>query len=209
MGKHHAPEASIPDISDKFPEDDIPEDNERVIIPPAPPKRRGRPPRALPPPAKKKLPPPTINIPNFSEWHDFLGTFVIRWIARAYVAFTFRGIDRYEVLSAIENEALELDDQQLSDIAKPLAHIADRSKFGKKYGRVIIDSSDGIAALIQFTMWANRVNRIAKKVRPERGKHDHRTVPGEVINEGPGGTDVPEGPSQAAYNGNAPGHGFN
>jgi hypothetical protein len=124
----------------------------------------------------------------------------------------FRGVDRYELLPPQEANALELDEQQLSDIAKPLAHIAARSTFLSKHGRVIIDSSDGVSAGIQLIMWANRVNRIAKKYRPERQKHDHRVVPGNIVSDAESGNDVPEGPplSQHQYNGDAPrGFGYN
>lgn len=184
-----------------------------------PPKRGpGRPPgtgkhRAIAPPRpqNQRIPPPKINVPDFSEWHDYLGNFVIKWITRGYIAFVFRGIDRWELLSAAENQALELDDKELSDIAKPIAHLANGSKFGKKYGRLLIDSSDGIAAFIQLSMWANRVNRIARRYRPGKERNE-RVVPGEVINEGEPGEFV-QGPSftpQPGYSGNGtPGHGYN
>jgi hypothetical protein len=142
-----------------------------------PPPRESRQTRVIPPPKSPKsdrIPPPKIRAPDFSEWHDYLGNFAIKWVTRGYIAFVFRGVDRYELLSPQDNEALELDDEQLSDIAKPIAHLADRSKLGKKYGRVIIDSSDGIVAMIQLGMWGSRVNRIAKKYRGEgHHRHDH------------------------------------
>jgi hypothetical protein len=67
-----------------------------------------------------------------------------------------------------------MDPESLSDVAKPIAHLADRSKLGKKYGRVIIDSSDGIIAMIQIGMWGSRVNRIARRYR--EGSNDRANV---------------------------------
>lgn len=131
-----------------------------------PPVKRG-PGRPRKEPEEKKPAPAPLKIrpPDFSEWHDYLGDFALKWTWRGYVAFAFRGIDRYDVLSPADNEALELDPEELADIAKPIAHLADRSKFGKRYGRIIIDSSDGVAAFIQLGMAASRVNRIARKYR--------------------------------------------
>ena len=166
---------------------------------------RGRPRGSTKKKDDKPVPPANLKIPDFSEWHEYIGNFAIKWGARAYIAYCFRGIDRWEVLSDAENEALEPDSDQLSDIAKPLAHIAERSKLGKKYGRMLIDASDGCVAVIQLAMWGNRVNRIARKYR--KGS----------VNDQPGGTSgegIPE-ESQISPNGvTGPnwvpnGHGFN
>jgi hypothetical protein len=167
-----------------------------------PPKRRpGRPRKPRPAPA------PDIHPPDFSEWHDYLGNFVIKWITRGYIAFAFRGIDRWDVLSDGDNRALELDEQALSDIAKPMAHLAAKSKFGGKYGRLVMDSTDGIIAAIQLGMWMNRVNRIASKYRKAESGD------GEQIREQSAGPAVSETgappPPGIRLNGVAPGHGFN
>jgi len=106
------------------------------------------------------------------------------------VAFAFRGIDRYSVLSEQDNLALELDEEQLADISKPIAHMADRSKLGKRYGRIVLDSSDGIAAAIQMGMWAARVNRIAKRTR--------QALEYGSVGVGSPGESVPEGETQEA-----------
>lgn len=181
--------------------------------------KRGRPRNrritdAVPPSSKrsgeKPVPPPKVRAPDFSEWHDYLGNFAIKWITRGYVAFVFRGVDRYELLSDQDNQALELDDEQLSDVAKPLAHLANRSKIATKYGRVVIDSSDGVIACIQLGMWGSRVNRIARKYR-ETGKQEiisehASTAPGEDV---PGTTEEYR-PVGTNLNGSrAPGVGYN
>jgi hypothetical protein len=156
-----------------------------------------------------KLPPPKVKAPDFSEWHDYFGNFALKWITRGYVAWVFRGVDRYELLSEQDNDALELDEQAASDIAKPLAHMANRSKLAKTYGRVIIDSSDGVAAFITLGMWMNRVNRIAKPYR-EGHKHEHRGTESEAE----GGSTIPaesngQAPEGASYRPPTPGFGYN
>lgn len=112
--------------------------------------------------------------PDFSEWEEFFGAFIIRWITRAIVAFVFRGLSDYRSLITPEElEALELDPEDAAAIARPLAHVAERSAIGKKYGRSIIESRDAIQSLIALTMWTNRINRIAKKYRPDDKKKRH------------------------------------
>jgi hypothetical protein len=209
QGKHHRPEASETSIDDETPEDIKETPRE------APKPRLGARARAISAPAAKagpKTSTPKISAPNFSEWHEFFGEFAIKWITRAWIAFVFRGIDRFELLSAMDNAALELDPQAQSDIAKPIAHLADRSKFGKKYGRLLIDSTDGVAAMIQLTMWANRVNRIAKKYRgTERHEYDN-VVPGEVIDSdisSESRTDVPRETFVTNPGFSSNGHGYN
>lgn len=118
-------------------------------------------------PSKK---PPTIDIPNFDEWEDFLGTYVIRWLCRAYVALIFRGIDR-DNLTEEEEEYLELDDEQAASVAKPFASMVLQSKtFNAKYGRSIMNSKDAIEASVVLFMWSGRVRKIAKKYKPRHAK---------------------------------------
>lgn len=183
----------------------------------SPPKRgRGRPRLSADEKASRarKAPPPTITArpPDFSEWHDYIGNFAIKWITRGYVAFAFRGIDRWDLLNEADNRALEIDETALSDIAKPLAHLADRSSLGKKYGRLIVDSSDGIIAMIQLGMWMNRVNRIAKKTR-ERLDNGGQSGNTEQVLPDSSGPSVSEPgqapPSGFQLNGHAPGFGYN
>lgn len=127
------------------------------------------------------------------------------------MAFAFRGVDRWDLLNEADNHALELDETALSDIAKPLAHLADRSKLGKKYGRLIVDSSDGIIALIQLGMWMNRVNRIANRAR-ERADNGGPGQQEQVLPDTSGPSVSEPGqapPSGFRLNGHAPGVGYN
>jgi hypothetical protein len=167
-GKHHRPEPGD-STRDESPADE--RHSETAADNTAKPRGRRRTipdrVRTVPPKDEKdsKPKPPSVRPPDFSEWHEYVSDFALKWASRGYIAFVFRGVDRYELLSKEDNAALQLSDDALSDVAKPLAHLADRSKLGKKYGRVIIDSSDGVQAMIALGMWGARVNRIANKYR--------------------------------------------
>lgn len=161
------------------------------------------------PPSTPK--PPTIKPPDFAEWNDFIGSVVIRWASRAFIAVVFRGLDYQRLLTPEELEDLELDDEQLQDLAKPFAHVAIKSKFLTKHGRMIVDSKDAIDAAIVMFMWSARVRRIAKKYRPEKPKRVRKVI----RNAQPSGENVPEEPEPASQNGRvvvgnpAIGQGFN
>src|SRR5215472_156259 len=118
--------------------------------------------------AEKAPAPPKIRPPDFREWHDFGANFVFKWLCRGYVGYVFRGIDKERVLNAAELDALEPDAEMLSSATKPLAHMAARSEFMRKNGRAIIDSADGIEALIAVGMYANTVRRIARSHEQQR-----------------------------------------
>lgn len=121
---------------------------------------------------KKKtaaLPKKLTTPPDFGEWSDFLGTIVFRWATRAFIVVAFRGIDR-NIIEPEDKAELELDDEQLEALAKPFAHIAVRSNYMTKHGRLIIDSKDGIEALVILFMWMNRVTRVARKYKPRHAK---------------------------------------
>ena len=121
-----------------------------------------------PPGSGKKPPPPSKKpeVPDFSEWQDFIGTLLIRWLCRAYLAVALAGVR--DMLTEEENEDLEFDDDELLTIAKPFAHLVERTKFNKKYGRTVMESRDAIEASVMLFMWSGRVARIRTKYK---GKH--------------------------------------
>lgn len=119
---------------------------------------------------------PTIRPPDFTEWTEFFGTVVLRWVTRAITAVILHGVDR-KILEPDELDDIDLDEEQLTAIAKPFAHVATRSAFLTKHGREILDSKDAIEAAVIMFMWMGRVNRIAKKYRP---RHERTTVNGTV-----------------------------
>lgn len=202
-----APAAEIPATVEKIPE---------TPVPPVPPKRPvGRPPgtgrRAKEDSIKPDGPGARARIeaakavitnkpPDFAEWTEFIGTVVLRWAARGISAVILRGIDR-DTIDPADLDEIDLDEEQLTALAKPFAHVADRSKFLTKHGRAIIDSKDAIEAAVILFMWMGRVNRVAKKYRPRHA------VKGEVENGTVNsGADV-QGPAASQFG--AVGAGFN
>jgi hypothetical protein len=201
-----------PEVPAAPPEPEIPEDPEgsseadELKVPPRPVGRHRRTPKAAieAPPKEPRQPkpppppaPPKIKPPDFSEWHDFGANFAFKWLCRGYVGYVFRGIDKERVLNSAELRALEPNEEMLSSATKPFAHMADRSKFMKKHGRAIIDSADGLEALIAVGMYANTVRRIARihenDRAPSTGKKTKNVrVKPESVRDEPSGQDVPE-----------------
>ena len=170
-------------------------------------------------PKDDKPAPPKVKAPDFAEWHDFGANFVFKWLCRGYVGYVFRGIDKERVLNAAELDALEPNAEMLSSATKPLAHMASRSAFMTKNGRAIIDSADGIEALIAVGMYANTVRRIARSHEQQRSeqparkkKRNVRVVDGhlhsrsEPVSEQHSGQNVEEPPRIRVVNGES---GFN
>lgn len=204
------PERTIPELPSPPPEPEV--SSEEDDSQPAPNRTRdstakrpaGRHRRvAIPAPPKdeedKPPAPPKIRPPDFREWHDFGANFIFKWLCRAYVGYVFRGIDRERILNAAELKALEPDADMLSSATKPFAHMADRSKFMKKHGRAIIDSADGIEALIAVGMYANTIRRIARSHEDQRtpstGKKTKNVrVQSEPVREQPSGENVSKPP---------------
>lgn len=144
---------------------------QRVYTPPSKPagiKRPvGRPPGSGNKPKQNDNKP---KVPEFDEWQDFIGTLVIRWLCRAYLTVALSGVR--DMMTDEENEDLEFDDEELTTIAKPFAHLIERTKFNKKYGRTVMESRDAIEASVMLFMWSGRVARIRTKYK---GKHRKET----------------------------------
>lgn len=135
---------------------------------------------------RKPLPPGKVEVPDFEEWQDFIGTLLIRWLCRAYIAVALAGVR--DMLTPEENEDLELDDDELLTISKPFAHLVERTKFNKKYGRTVMESRDAIEASVMLFMWSGRVARIRTKYK---GKHRKEEV-NVTINPGAEGVGIGE-----------------
>jgi hypothetical protein len=157
--------------------------SEPKAIPNGNPARRGRPPGSKDTQPRKtrtnvtkvtNVQPKTVAIetndkslpPDFSEWQEFLGAFVLHWLSVAFIKVCFRGIPNYEHhLSQEDQEDIELDDNELNSIARPFAHLLTHSGLNSKYGRAIMNSRDSLEATVIIFMWGNRVRRVAKRHR--------------------------------------------
>jgi hypothetical protein len=102
--------------------------------------------------------------PNIDEWMHFFSKVCIRLATDWYLEFAFRGIDE-DLLSDREIEKIRLEDEERDRIARPFAEYANKAKFTRKHGRMIIASADSIDAALQLGIWFSRVNRIANKYR--------------------------------------------
>jgi len=110
---------------------------------------------------KKDTPAP----PSFDEWRDFLGEVVLHWFSVDFIAVAFRGIPYHEMMSQEDFEDIQLDDEELSSVARPFAHLITHSSVNTKYGRSLLNMRDSIEAAVVMFMWGSRVRRISRKYR--------------------------------------------
>jgi hypothetical protein len=115
-------------------------------------------------------------IPNIDEWMYFFSKVVLRLSTDFYIDHAFRGIDE-EQLTEREVEKIKLTDTERNRMARPFAEYANKAKFTRKHGRVIIASADSIDAILQMGMWFSRVNRIAAKYKGTRSVKTSRPQP--------------------------------
>lgn len=134
--------------------------------------------------------------PSLDEWQGFLSRVVLRTMCDYYLNWAFRGIDE-DALSEREIERLALSDEEKKLISVPFAELANKSKFMRKHGRMIVASGDAFNALIVLGAWMSRVNRIASKYRPRKPQQ------GKVVNNGRSGQSTAEatGPYQGTNGG--------
>lgn len=113
---------------------------------------------------------PKGTAPNVDEWMDFFSRIVIRFATEWYVDYVFRGVSE-DSISDIDAAKLALTDEERDIIARPYAEFANKNPFLKKHGRQIIAFSDSFESTVILGKFYMRVNRIARKYRPERSKH--------------------------------------
>lgn len=125
---------------------------------------------------------PKTGAPSVDEWQDFIGRIVLTTVTDLYLDYALKGIS--DQLSDRELRQVRLSKQDLKDMAAPIATLAQGSKFAAKRGRALIAASDSIEAVIVMVLWMKKVNKIAKKYRPQR-QAQPRTVRGNVVNSQP------------------------
>lgn len=107
----------------------------------------------------------TSKPPSLDEWVGFFGKVVLRTTCHWYLSYAFKEVDE-NVLSDREIDRLALTDDERKLIATPLAELAHKSKFMRKYGRTIVSGGDTFNAMVVMGAWVSRVNRIASKYKP-------------------------------------------
>jgi hypothetical protein len=128
-------------------------------------------PERLNPPEAKSGP------PSLDEWQDFFGRFVIRLLVDAYLMLVLG--DLMDELTPTEAKQIMLSKEDMREIAAPLASISNKSSFMRKRGRSIISIADSYESILTLLFWMRRVNRIAKKHRPQKPAKT-RTVRGNA-----------------------------
>ena len=129
--------------------------------------------------------------PLMSGWISF-SRIVLRVSCDWYIEWAFRGVDE-NLLSERDITRLQMSEEERKRIATPFAEFSHKSKFMRKHGRTIVASGGMFDAIIAIGTWTNRVNRIARRHKPQ-------TVQGKVvINDGTGQNQSP--PSPGGYAG--------
>lgn len=111
--------------------------------------------------------------PSLDEWQKFFSRVLLKVITETYVNWVFRGIDE-DIISERDIQRLMMTDDERKYISVPLAEVSNKSKFMRKHGRMIVASGDAFNAFVVMTAWANRVNRIAARYRPQNIKAETR-----------------------------------
>jgi hypothetical protein len=138
--------------------------------------------------------------PSADEWQKFFARFVVRGITSGYLALVLRDIE--DELTPAEREKIALSQDDLMELAAPLASFSSKNKFMTKHGRQIVSAAGSSESVIALMFWMRRVNKIAKRHRnnqPIQGTVESRNdvsganaeqgytyVPGPSFNPGSG-----------------------
>jgi hypothetical protein len=141
--------------------------------------------------------------PTADEWQTFFARFVVRGITSGYLALVLRDIE--DELTDLEKEKIALSQDDLMELAAPLASFSSKNKFMTKHGRQIVSAAGSSESVLALMLWMRRVNKIARKYRkntiqgrveernvngfsgPNDGSQGPQYIPGTVFNPGSGG----------------------
>lgn len=153
--------------------------------------------RAVPEKESKPERDATSAPPKVDEWLDFFSRVVIKVSTDWYIGWAFRGIDE-DVLSDKDVERIRLSSDERKRIATPFAEFANKNRYLRRHGRVIISATDSIDSLIILGTWFSRVSRIARKYRPvKQPRHARRATENGSSGQGTGqGTESANGHSR-------------
>jgi hypothetical protein len=117
---------------------------------------------------------PQTKPPTVDEWQDFIGRIVLHTAMEAYAGWILKDID----LTPAELELISLTKEDYKEMSAPLATYTNKNTWARKHGREIIGAADSIESVLALGIWVRRVNRIAKKHRPEKQARRHQHAPG-------------------------------
>ena len=165
---------------------ELPDEYEAVMVTgPSVPERR---PGSVPPqdekivekPERISKPEAKSGPPSLDEWQDFIGRFVIRGMTEGYLSLVLSDVE--DELTPRERAMIQLTQEDLREMAAPIASLAHKSKFARRKGRAVIAAADSMESVIAMVLWMRRVNRIAKKYR--KPQENGQPIQGYVV-EGP------------------------
>lgn len=110
---------------------------------------------------------PKGGAPTLDEWQNFFSRIVVRFLTDGYIAYAFRGINE-DTMSERDLSKLKLSTEERSKIAVPFAEYANKSPFARKHGRQVVAAVDSLESMATLAIWMGRVNRIARKYRPQK-----------------------------------------
>lgn len=136
-----------------------------------------------PPKDKAKAGPPTL-----VEWQDFFARVVFLTAAEWYVSWAFRGVPD-DLIADEDLDKLTLSKEDRNQIAAPFAELANKSTLARKHGRQLLAFADSLEAIVIVGMWVSKVNRTARKYKPQRKGNRGRMgqAPPEANGTGPNG----------------------
>lgn len=145
---------------------DIPEDTDPGFLMDQEITGEDKPAEILP---ERKKTAPKSGAPTLDEWQSFFSRIVVRFLTDGYIAYAFRGIDE-NALSERDLQKLKLNKDERDKIAVPFSEYANKSPFARKHGRQIVAAVDSLESVATLAIWMGRVNRIARKYRPQQTK---------------------------------------
>lgn len=174
-----------------------------VVIPPAASSRKDqREDRALNDPERKALKDST-GPPDKDDWLDFFSRIILRVGMESYVDYVFRNIDE-NLLTERELDQIKPTRELREQIATPFAVYCTKNKWTRKHGREIVAAADSVEALVNLGIWIRRVNRIARRYKPQRAQRPRVSLRPEGVSNVSDGQD--QGQGREEYEGSRNGH---
>ena len=113
--------------------------------------------------------------PKIGDWQSFFSRIVIRYGTDIYMNFMLRDIDETTFTPA-ELAQLAISAEERNVIARPFAELANKSKWARKNGRMIVSSADSVETAMILMKWARNVNRIGNRHRPPKPKRGRPAI---------------------------------
>lgn len=117
--------------------------------------------------------------PTLDEWQDFFSRIVLLTLAEWYVSFAFRGVPD-DLVSDEDLARCQLSKEDRQAISIPFAEFANKSEIARKRGRQVIALMESMEAVLILGLYMNRVNKIARKYRPQKAKRGRNVDQGQV-----------------------------